>query len=210
MREQVVLNIKGYPVKVMINYTSKPSRSYHYCFGMINAKVKSNTSLKQIEKNLNNVFSEEIVKNFNQAPFIDGNYAYILGEIERVYPQDNSGLLDKLYVFYKGKKILAKKFLLIVITERVRYYEKIMNLPEHQVKIKQLSAVLGNNHYKTKILSFNEMLIYFAPELIDQVIIHELCHDFYQDHSKNFYDKFREFCPDYKLKKEKLINGVRK
>ena len=177
---------------------------------MINAKVKSNTSLKQIEKNLNNVFSEEIVKNFNQAPFIDGNYAYILGEIERVYPQDNSGLLDKLYVFYKGKKILAKKFLLLVITERVRYYEKIMHLTEHQVKIKQLSAVLGNNHYKTKILSFNEMLIHFAPELIDQVIIHELCHDFYQDHSKNFYDKFREFCPDYKLKKEKLINGVRK
>lgn len=210
MREQVVLNIKGYPTKVMINYGSRNVRTYHYAFGMINAKVKVNYSLKKLEEDLNRVFKEETVSKFNSAPFIDGDYAYIFGEIERVYPKDNTNLLDKLYVSYQGKRILAKKLLLIKITERVRYYEKVMSLGYHEIKIKQLSAVLGNNHYRTKILCFNEMLIHFSLDLIDQVVIHELCHDFYQDHSKLFYNKLRMYCPDYLERRKKLINGVRK
>ena len=69
---------------------------------------------------------------------------------------------------------------------------------------------IGTDSSGKKILTFNENLIHFSLDLIDQVVVHELCHDFYQNHSKQFYDKLSLYCPDYKLRKEKLIYGIRK
>lgn len=210
MRQQVILNIKGYPVKVMVNYVSRISNTYHYAYGMIFVRINNHYSLKRLENDLNERFKEEIIAKFNNDPLIEGNYAYILGEIERIYPKEDNNLIDNVYVLYQGKKMLAKKYLLIIITERVRYYEKIMNLGFHDIKIKQMCSVFGINKYRKKELVFNENLIHFSIDLIDQVVIHELCHDFYQNHSKNFYNKMKEYCPDYKIKKEKLTFGVRK
>lgn len=209
MREQVIINVNGYKVKVDLIYSSSNSRTYHYCFGIINVRVKQNYHLSKLTKDLEKIFPVSTLEKFNAEPFIDGNYAYIFGEVERVYPTKGN-TLDGMYVFYKGKKVLAKKVLLDVITSRVRYYENIMNLSSHEIKIKKLSAALGNNHYNKKILTFNENLIHFSLDLIDQVVVHELCHDFYQNHSKQFYDKLSLYCPDYKLRKEKLIYGIRK
>lgn len=211
MRQQVVLHIHGYPVKVELCYGSKTARTYHYCFGMITAKVKEGYPLKKLEESLNRVFSEETIKKMVPDPFVEGNYAYILGEVERVYPKiEKEASLDHLYISRGGKKVFARRFLLEVITERVRFFERQMNLPLHEVKIKKLSAVLGNNNYRKRILCFNERLIHFSIDLIDEVVIHELCHDFHQNHSALFYNKVRAFCPDYKMRKEKLIYGVRR
>ena len=211
MRQQVLLSIKGFPTKVEITYSSKNSRTYHYCFGLINAKITEKYPLKKLEQDLNRVFKEEVISRFVRDDFIDGSYAYILGEIEMVYPkQKDNNDLDNIRILRKGKKVSAKNFLKDIITERVRYYERIMNLSSHEIKIKKLTAVLGNNHVKTKVLNFNEKLIHFDIGLIDSVIIHELCHDYYQDHSKFFYQKMAEYCPDYKIKREKLMLGVRK
>lgn len=178
---------------------------------MITARIREGYPLKKLEESLNRAFSEETVKRMVPDPFVEGNYAYILGEVERVYPKvEGDTDLDRLSVFRRGKKISARRFLLEVIEGRVRFFERQMNLPLHEVKIKKLSAVLGNNNYRKKTLCFNERLIHFSIDLIDEVVIHELCHDFYQNHGVLFYNKVKEFCPDYKMRKEKLIYGVRK
>jgi len=211
MREQVILNVKGYPTKVEIVYTSRNSRTYHYAFGIINVKMSPKKTLNQLQTDLNRVFDEELIKNFVREPLIDGNYAYILGDVTRVYPiKEGINDIDNIKILSNGKKITAKKYLYNIIKARVDYFERQMGLGEHDVSIKKLTAVLGNNCYKKRHLSFNEKLIHFSLELIDQVVVHELCHDFYQNHSSQFYKKLKEYCPDYKIKKQKLIYGVRK
>lgn len=52
-------------------------------------------------------------------------------------------------------------------------------------------------------LSFNYRLMKFRKEVIDYVIIHELCHLKEMNHSKKFWKLVERFCPDYMgLRKE--------
>jgi hypothetical protein len=54
-----------------------------------------------------------------------------------------------------------------------------------------------------KNLSFNYKLMQYREDIIDYVIIHELCHLREMNHSKRFWLLVAEICPDYKsLKKE--------
>ncbi len=52
-------------------------------------------------------------------------------------------------------------------------------------------------------LSFNYKLMRFRQEVIDYVIIHELCHLKEMNHSKRFWNLVSSYCPEYKkLRKE--------
>jgi len=41
-------------------------------------------------------------------------------------------------------------------------------------------------------------------ELIDYVILHELCHLRHRNHGPNFYKLLEEVCPDYKVLRKEL------
>ena len=53
-------------------------------------------------------------------------------------------------------------------------------------------------------LSFNYNLLRFKKEVMDYVIIHELCHLKEMNHSKKFWKLVEEFCPDYKKFRKEL------
>ncbi len=50
-----------------------------------------------------------------------------------------------------------------------------------------------------KNLNFSYRLVLTPPEVIDYVIIHELCHLRYMDHSKNFWNEIKSIMPEYKI-----------
>ena len=46
-------------------------------------------------------------------------------------------------------------------------------------------------------------------DAIDYIVVHEMCHMDYRDHSKNFWNRVEEIMPNYKEKHEWLkINGM--
>lgn len=47
-------------------------------------------------------------------------------------------------------------------------------------------------------LNYNYLLILCPDDVIEYVVIHELCHRIYMNHSKRFWKKIEEFCPNYK------------
>lgn len=47
------------------------------------------------------------------------------------------------------------------------------------------------------VLQFNWLLIMAPIEVIDYVIIHELCHLVHMNHSQDFWQLVTRFCPDY-------------
>ena len=53
---------------------------------------------------------------------------------------------------------------------------------------------------------FNRELIKKDKELIDSVIIHELCHLVYHNHGKEFYALLESIIPDYRLRRRELRN----
>ena len=102
--------------------------------------------------------------------------------------------------FYKQIKPILFKY----ISERVLKLSIEMGVElQYKVKIKEMKSRLGSNSKATNTLNFTSKLIHFSKDAIDSVIIHELAHYFYFDHSKNFYDVVYKYCPNYdKLNKE--------
>ncbi|MGN1106530.1 MAG: M48 family metallopeptidase [Huintestinicola sp.] len=55
-----------------------------------------------------------------------------------------------------------------------------------------------------KSINLSRMLIAADPQLIDYVIVHELCHTVHMDHSPAFWQLVEKYIPDYKDRREGL------
>ena len=64
--------------------------------------------------------------------------------------------------------------------------------------------------YQKKLLTFDKDLIHYSLEIIDSIVIHELAHYYYHDHSHSFYNMVLKYCPNYKELQRKLTYGERK
>lgn len=121
------------------------------------------------------------------------------------FPFSNGEILK-----YKNKENFdkkIKKFFLKIITERVRYYEHLMKLEPHNVRVRNMSTRYGSNSKKTRTVTFALSLYSYSYQIIDSIIVHELAHTYYFDHSPNFYKVVYNFCPNYKELHKKLRKG---
>ncbi len=53
-------------------------------------------------------------------------------------------------------------------------------------------------------LNFNCLLMLTPPDVIDYVVVHELCHRIHMDHSADFWAEVQKVLPDYKKAKKWL------
>ncbi len=78
------------------------------------------------------------------------------------------------------------------------------NLPEYTIKVRKMKTRWGVCHTRKKEITLNSELLKKDIKLIDYVIIHEMCHFFEANHSKNFWELVSAACPDYKNLKKRL------
>lgn len=85
------------------------------------------------------------------------------------------------------------------IEERVKYYKQIIPGKVASVLMENRKGRWGscNSHGE---LTFNWRLMMAPPEIIDYVVVHELCHLRHMDHSKEFWNAVGSVLPDYKNK----------
>ena len=105
-------------------------------------------------------------------------------------------------------KALAEQALEIIPT-RVEYFARIIGVTYGNITIRNQKTRWGSCSSKGN-LNFNYQLYYLPDELLDYVVIHELAHRRYMDHSKEFWAEVEKYCPDYRerrqqLKKYKLV-----
>lgn len=90
-----------------------------------------------------------------------------------------------------------------IIPEKVEYYSGVMGLFPSSVKITSAKKRLGSCSGKNAIC-FSYLLMIYPQEAIDYVVVHELAHIKFHNHSKNFYKLIEKYLPDYK-KRVKMI-----
>lgn len=90
-----------------------------------------------------------------------------------------------------------------LIIERLELLSKQTLLTPTQVTIRQYKARWGCCNNRGEV-SFNYLLMMTPIFVIDYVIIHELCHLTYLNHSKDFWQLVEKYCPDYQLAKNWL------
>ena len=85
----------------------------------------------------------------------------------------------------------------VYIPQRVEYYASLIGVSYNKISIKPLRSKWGSCTSKGN-LSFNCLLMLTPPEVIDSVVVHELCHRLEMNHSKKFYAHVLKAFPDYK------------
>ena len=82
------------------------------------------------------------------------------------------------------------------IPMRVRYYAEKLGVHYGRITIRCQKTRWGSCSAK-KNLNFNALLMLTPPEVIDSVVVHELCHLREMNHSPRFYQLVRSVYPDY-------------
>jgi len=200
-QENVIFNIDGteYLVKII---RKRIRNSYLRCSKNDESFIlttNTKTSIKSLEsfiyKSLPTLAKRK--KRRKAEPFGE-DYLYVLGE-----KLENPG--------YNAQNIqkFLKKGLLPIVQERVKFFEKVMNVSKpYNVIVRNNSSRFGSNSKRTHTLSFATCLYHYPMDVIDSVVIHELAHDFYFDHSKRFWAVVYKYCPNYKLLDGKLKKRI--
>ncbi|MBR0365808.1 MAG: M48 family metallopeptidase [Clostridia bacterium] len=93
-------------------------------------------------------------------------------------------------------KALADKALK-VIPGRVKYYAQRIGVTYGRITIRNQRSKWGSCSAKGN-LNFNCLLMLAPPEVLDSVIVHELCHRKEMNHSDRFYAEVLRVFPDYR------------
>ncbi len=102
---------------------------------------------------------------------------------------------------------LAEKAL-EVIPARVAFYAPQVGVTYGRITIRNQRSKWGSCTSRGN-LNFNCLLMLAPPEVLDSVVVHELCHRKYLNHSREFYDEVLRVFPDYRKWNEWLRkNGM--
>ncbi|MBK1811702.1 M48 family metallopeptidase [Clostridium sp. YIM B02505] len=95
------------------------------------------------------------------------------------------------------------------LTKRTCDLAKQLGLTINKVYIKNVRTIWGSCSTNNNI-NYNIRLISMPKEIIDYVIIHELCHLVQRNHSEKFWQLVERIIPDYKQKRSFLKNNSSK
>lgn len=113
---------------------------------------------------------------------------------DKIYAQSE----EELDTFYK-------KEMLRVFNEELDIAKKCFaNLPDFRLKYRKMLTRWGVCNTGKMTVTLNTELLKKDIELIDYVIIHELCHFYEGNHSKNFWNLVGQAYPNYKEARKRL------
>lgn len=89
-----------------------------------------------------------------------------------------------------------------LIKERVTHFNRFYDFKFNRIAIKNQKTLWGSCSGEGN-LNFSYALVKIRPELSDYVVVHEMCHLWHFNHSKEFWKLVERTIPEYKkLRKE--------
>ena len=96
-----------------------------------------------------------------------------------------------------------------VIPERVKHFAPIVGVTWGRITIRNQKSKWGSCSAVGN-LNFNCLLMDAPSEVLDYVVVHELCHRIHMDHSPAFWAEVARVLPDYEKQKRWLRTEGRK
>lgn len=85
----------------------------------------------------------------------------------------------------------------MIIPKRVRYYAEKIGVDYNRVTIRSQRTRWGSCSSKGN-LNFNCLLVLLPDDVLDSIVVHELCHRKHMNHSAKFYTEVEKTFPQYK------------
>lgn len=95
------------------------------------------------------------------------------------------------------------------VKKRIKYYQKFFDKKPSNIKIKEQKKRWASCTAKNELL-FNWRCAMAKATALDYIVVHELCHMYYMNHSQEFWDLVASVMSDYEIRKEWLRDyGIR-
>ncbi len=118
---------------------------------------------------------------------------------------------NKIFIYTKtfsNYESMVKKILLNetkdYIDSRVKYWSRKMNIKYNKTHYKWYTGVWGKCNTTSKDIYLSTRLFALSQNMIDYVIIHELAHIVHNNHSPEFWNFVKIFCPDFNQIRQKM------
>jgi predicted metal-dependent hydrolase len=145
-------------------------------------------------------------------PYLGVNYPL---KIDKEQIKDSIDLVDgKFVVKAKPTKITSNRLkklyenwlrekAQVLFKDKVQKYTKKLGVKVRRITIKNLRNRWGSLT-ETGVINLNLNLMKASEDVIDYIIVHELCHLQIKEHSHHYWDLVRKYMPDYQDKEDWL------
>lgn len=113
-----------------------------------------------------------------------------------VFVSSDDVVKDKIMNLYKGE---ARK----VLNERTDVYSKVIGVNPNKIFIKDQKTLWGSCSSR-KNINYNYRIIMAPIEIVDYIVVHELCHLIHMNHSKSYWNTVQSILPDYEERRKWL------
>ena len=123
--------------------------------------------------------------------------AWISKHIEKIKETKERFEAEPTEKLTREKVIALADEALKVIPERVEYFAKVIGVTYGKITVRNQKTRWGSCSSKGN-LNFNCLLMLAPPEVLDYVVVHELCHRKQMNHSNAFWLEVEKVLPNYK------------
>lgn len=159
--------------------------------------IRSNRKTLSIELQPNEIIARAPVcmKEKEICKFIESKKPWIDKQLMKL--NERQRVLDDLepYTQKEIKQFIAKAKL--DIPKRVEFHAEKIGVSYNEITIKCQRTRWGSCSSKGN-LNFNCLLVLLPDDVIDSVVVHELCHRKHMNHLAKFYAEIDKVFPDYK------------
>lgn len=110
------------------------------------------------------------------------------------------GIKGKKTEYLKYKEIARK-----LVTQKVITWNEYYHFNYGTIAIRNQKSRWGSCSSRGN-LNFNYKLALLPDELVDYVVVHELCHLQHMNHGQSFWNLVGETIPEYKKRKQELMH----
>ena len=142
-------------------------------------------------------FILKVTSDIIPKPKIENNHLYL---------SNHPDIVKSFGTPRKQIQIIVKEYAYNLLLEKTKSFSLIMSVNPISIKIKDYRSRWGSCSFKGDI-SYNWKIIFAPIEVIEYLIIHELSHLIFFNHSKEFWLKVEEFQPNFKNYRKWLKNN---
>ncbi len=218
----------GESIDIQVIYKKRKTLGiYIDVYGNIEVRIPNQTTESQLDAFIESKWTwiqktanemREKTKGFQKKEYIEGerflylgkeypiqifsseNYAGVVFEENgfNIYTlQHDDAVIKKLMTkFYKQE---CKK----IIEKRIAFYQKFFSVKPRSIKISANKKTWGTCNSQRE-LTFNWKLAMAPIEIIDYVVVHEMCHMIHLNHDRSFWRLVGKYIPEYEACQEWL------
>ena len=181
--QEVVESKRDWIMKKLEEYNVSPRKAKEYedgeKFQILGESYYLNIYYKDINNAILNVENEKI------EIILPLSYA------EEDNTEQIKKMIDKMYYMIAEKEVESAM-------EKTR---KMVGLAPEEYKINKYAWGTCSSR---KVITINQNLMMYSRKAIEYVVLHEICHLKYMNHSKKFWEMVESYMPDYKEAEKEL------